>query len=64
MNIIILYFTPYFQTEKFYDNIYHQVWGTLKITHSFKDLPKKLLVDKEYYNINEFCDFKITDSDT
>jgi hypothetical protein len=31
----------------------------------FKNLIKKLLVDKEYYNIKEFYDpkFKITDSD-
>jgi hypothetical protein len=40
------------------------LWN-LKNDTLFKNLLKKLLVDKEYYNINEFCDanFKITDSD-
>jgi hypothetical protein len=45
--------------------IYHQAYGTLKNDMLFKNLLKKLLVDKEYYNNKEFYDpnFKITDSD-
>jgi hypothetical protein len=54
----------YFQTDKYYDNLPSSLWN-LKNDMLFKNLLKKLLVDKEYYNIKEFNDpnFKITDSD-
>jgi hypothetical protein len=54
---------PYFQTTKFYDNLPSSL-RNLKNDTLFKNLLKKLLVDKEYYNINEFSDLniKITDN--
>jgi hypothetical protein len=54
--------SPYFQTAKYYDNLRSSLWN-LKNDTLFKNLRKKLLEEKEYYNINEFCDpnFKITE---